>query len=300
MTTQLTDQNRAYIYTAFAIIAWSTVATVFKLALQKVDPYQLLFFASLTAWFIFVMFVIVGGKFRSLLETPGKIKTRALLVGLINPFLFYFILFKAYSLLPGQIAMSLNFSWPIALSLLAIPFQKQALNIKSVFSLLIGFAGVTTIATKGEWVTWEQFNLLGIVFVLSSTILWSLYWMLNVGDETDPVIKLTLNFTSGTLAILFFFPLFSEWYWPEGVEWFYLIYAGSFDMGFTFIIWFRALRLTRSTVKISVLIFIIPFLSLMFLHLILGEEIFVSTFLGLLLIVGGILLQKSSDKGDKA
>ena len=68
-------------------------------------------------------------------------------------------------------------------------------------------------------------------------------------------------------------------------------------MGITFILWFKALSLTNATVKISVLIFLIPFLSLIFLNMILGEEIFLTTFLGLMLIVSGILLQKTGSKG---
>ena len=297
MSGQVSDQNKAYIYTAFVILFWSTVATVFKLALQTVNPYQLLFFAAVTAWLIFVFLLLARNKFRALLETPVKVKIRALLIGLINPFLFYLILFKAYDLLPGQIAMSLNFSWPIVLSMVAIPFQKQPLNSKSVLALLLGFAGVVAIATKGEWISWDQFNIWGIILVLSSTVLWSVYWMLNMDDNTDPLIKLTLNFTSGTLAIILFFPVFSGWHTPQGMEWFYLIYAGCFDMGITFILWFKALSLTKATVKISVLIFLIPFLSLIFLNMILGEEIFLTTFLGLMLIVSGILLQKTGSKG---
>ena len=33
--------------------------------------------------------------------------------GFLNPFLYYIILFKAYSLLPAQEALSLNYTWPL-------------------------------------------------------------------------------------------------------------------------------------------------------------------------------------------
>jgi drug/metabolite transporter (DMT)-like permease len=54
----------------------------------------------------------------------------------------------------------------------------------------------------------------------------------------------------------------------------------------------KALQLSRTAALISNLVFLSPFLSLMFLRLVIGERIFVSTLAGLVLIVGGILLQR--------
>ena len=62
-------------------------------------------------------------------------------------------------------------------------------------------------------------------------------------------------------------------------------------MGITYVVWLYALRLSRTTAQVSNLIYLTPFLSLMVVHVVVGERIFGSTVVGLVLIVGGILLQ---------
>lgn len=69
-------------------------------------------------------------------------------------------------------------------------------------------------------------------------------------------------------------------------------YIGAFEMGLTFVLWLSAMKLTDSTAKISNLIFIAPFLSLIFISVFLGEEILPSTLYGLIFIVGGLVLQQ--------
>ena len=69
-------------------------------------------------------------------------------------------------------------------------------------------------------------------------------------------------------------------------------YIGAFEMGFTFVLWLMAMKLTNSTAKIANLIFLAPFVSLFLIWSILGEAIFPSTVLGLLLILLGLLIQK--------
>jgi hypothetical protein len=52
------------------------------------------------------------------------------------------------------------------------------------------------------------------------------------------------------------------------------------------------LRLAENTSRVSNLIFLSPFLSLILIHFILGEPIYSTTYLGLVVIVAGLLLQK--------
>ena len=69
-------------------------------------------------------------------------------------------------------------------------------------------------------------------------------------------------------------------------------YVGVFEMGVSFVLWLSAMRLTTSAAKIGNLIFLSPFLSLLFISSILGEGIQATTYAGLVLILGGNLLQK--------
>ncbi len=69
------------------------------------------------------------------------------------------------------------------------------------------------------------------------------------------------------------------------------VYIGFFEMGLSYILWLHAMRLTRSTLRISSLIFVAPPLSLVIIHFVLGERILPSTLSGLTLILVGLVVQ---------
>ncbi len=62
-------------------------------------------------------------------------------------------------------------------------------------------------------------------------------------------------------------------------------------MGVAFVLWLKAMKLTDNTAKIANLIFIAPFASLVFIHFLVGEEIYSSTLAGLALVMGGLVIQ---------
>ena len=74
--------------------------------------------------------------------------------------------------------------------------------------------------------------------------------------------------------------------------WMAVTYVGLFEMGITFVLWLSALKSTNNTARISNLIFASPFISLMLLATIIGEEIHPSTLFGLVLIITGLVIQQ--------
>ena len=88
-----------------AVALWSTVATGFKLGLQVMRPLQLVFVGSAVALFIFTAAAVCDGWPRAHFHLG-----EALAFGLINPVLYYLILFGAYDRLPAPIAQPLNYT----------------------------------------------------------------------------------------------------------------------------------------------------------------------------------------------
>ena len=63
-------------------------------------------------------------------------------------------------------------------------------------------------------------------------------------------------------------------------------------MGITFVIWSKALQLSITTAKVSNLIYLVPFLSLVVVFFVVGEKILLSTIVGLAFIMIGIILEQ--------
>ena len=63
-------------------------------------------------------------------------------------------------------------------------------------------------------------------------------------------------------------------------------------MAIAFLFWSSALKLTNNASRVSNLIFLAPFVSLVIINRVLGEEIYATTLAGLVLIVSGLLFQQ--------
>jgi drug/metabolite transporter (DMT)-like permease len=73
-------------------------------------------------------------------------------------------------------------------------------------------------------------------------------------------------------------------------------YCGLFEMGITFWLWLRALQLAETTDRVSNLVYFAPFISMILLHFIIGEPVYYTTPLGLLLIIGSVIIQNRGAK----
>jgi drug/metabolite transporter (DMT)-like permease len=58
----------------------------------------------------------------------------------------------------------------------------------------------------------------------------------------------------------------------------------------------KAMQLSASSAKIGNLVFLAPFLSLVFIRFILKETLYITTFIGLIFIIAGILIQQIDKK----
>ncbi len=286
------NQKKAYVFAFAAILFWSTVASVFKISLRYVDFLHLLLYSSTIS--VVALFIIVSlqNKLPLLKEYSIKDYLKSALLGFLNPYLYYVVLLKAYSILPAQEAMTLNYTWPIMLVLLSIFILKQRISIKSFIAISISFSGVVIIATRGDITALTFHNPLGVSLALGSSIIWGLFWIYNVKDTRDNVVKLFLNFIFGFIFILVTILFYSRLEFPTTQGLFSVTYIGLFEMSIPFICWLTALQFSKTTAKISNLVFLSPFLSLIFISILIGEKILYSSVVGLFFIVTGIFLQQ--------
>jgi len=290
------NQSKAYLFALCAVLLWSTVASAFKLTLAYFDALQLLLYASFFSLCVF--FVVIGyqKKFYLLLTYSKKTYFQLALLGLINPFIYYLMIFRAYELLPAQEAQPINYTWALTLTYLSVLILKQKVSLYDFLAGVMCYFGVLVISTHGDLWNFSFSNLTGIFLALFSTVLWSLYWLYNTKLHVDPLVGLFINFLFGVPAILLYalvtaHPLTFNFYGFLGS-----FYVGVFEMGITFVLWLQAMKLSTNTAKIANLIFISPFLSLLFISLFVGETILFSTFIGLIFIIIGLLVQQKGKK----
>lgn len=275
-----------------AVLLWSTVASAFKLSLRHLEPAQLLAGSTLASVLCLGAVLAVRGQLASLRRLPPRQWLRSAGLGLVNPCLYYLILFEAYDRLPAQQAQPLNYTWALVLAYLSAAILRQRLLATDVLAGLVCYAGALVVATQGDVVGLHFDDGLGVALALGSTLLWALYWIGNTRDDLDPVRRLFLNFLLALPWSLLACALTSGWpaaAWPGAAG---AAYVGVFEMGLTFVLWLAALRRARSAARVANLIYLSPFLSLLFIRHVVGEAIEPATLAGLAVIVGGLLLQR--------
>jgi drug/metabolite transporter (DMT)-like permease len=282
------DERRAVVMGLAAVALWSTVATAFKLGLRNLAPLQLLLLGTLVSA---VFFWLAASRRASYRLSPRQL-AQAALFGLINPFAYYIVLFEAYNRLPAQIAQPLNYTWAIALAILAVPLLGQRLSRRAALGIVISYLGVAILLTQGRLDGLAESSWMGVALALSSTVLWALYWLLKTRSQAHPLGLMAWSFS-------FAAPLIGlACIWGPGLppltsrNLLFGIWVGLVEMGITFLLWQHALRLTGHAGRLGQLIFLSPFVSLVLIATVLGERIHGSSVLGLSVIVAGLLVTR--------
>jgi drug/metabolite transporter (DMT)-like permease len=284
----LKKSDRSAVILALAsVLFWSGASTAFKKALFFGSPWLVVFAGSLISTLVFG-FVIARGKTRICMSEVLS----GLYLGCLNPFAYYLILLNAYNGLPAQVAMVVNYLWPVVLVLLSVPLLGQKLNRLGVAGILLSFTGVVLLALMGRQTL--DIPVFPLMLAFASTVIWAVYWLLNTRNKGRASSVLFTSFASGSLYLLAFgLATGEEFSLPPGIiPW--VLYIGIFEMGITYLLWNTALKWASSTASVGGMVFLTPFLALFFIVFFVGEKIAPSTVAGLLFVVGGILLEQHS------
>ncbi|GAB1409470.1 DMT family transporter [Desulfovibrionales bacterium] len=289
------QQKKAYALGMTAVCFWSTAASAFKLTLRHMHPESMVFYASLTSVLVLGLLLGIQGTWSSLRTLTWRTIRLSLLLGMLNPALYYLVLLKAYALLRAQDAQVINYTWAIAMTVLAVPLLGQRIRPMHMLAIGLSYFGTLIICTRGNVLDMQIDSPLGFTLALASTIIWAIFWILGMRDSLDPLVRLFLNFCFGTVGAFFWLILSSGLTWPSWPGLAGCVYIGTFEMGLTFVLWIQALKLSRTAAQISTLIYLAPFLSLIFIHYVLGEVISPSTLFGLVCILVGMAAQNLTD-----
>ena len=289
----MTKETKAVVYAAIAVLSWSTVATAFKMALKYLSHDEMLTVACVASLLVFTVLLTVQRKWGDLARLSAKEWGRMALLGLLNPVAYYLVLFKAYDLLPAQVAQPINYAWPIVLLVLLALFGGQPIPRKKYIGMFLSLGGVALISLGGSGLTGSSLSMAGLLLAALSAVLWALYWMVNkrVVAKMDSSLVLWVSFlVSSVVMLLMTAPRLAQHITLQGAL--ASGYVGWFEMGIPFICFGAAMRMTSNPALINQLCYLSPFLSLFFIATILGETILLTTYIGLALIVGGLIYNK--------
>lgn len=286
------EHNKALIYAGIAVLSWSTVATMFKISLKYFSYFEMLLVASFTALLFFAAVITFQKKWKAIKKLSAKQWKWFAAVGLLNPVAYYLVLFKSYDLLPAQIAQPINYFWPIILLVLLAIFARQPIPKLKYVGMGISLAGVTLISLGSGNISGQSLPISGLLLALLSAFLWATYWIVNKQNQkVDGNIALFLSFLFGS-AYLLFAALLVGVNLSSTPGLFASMYVGLFEVGVPFVCFGLAIRKTTNPALVNQMCYLAPFISLFLIAIVLGETIYTTTYIGLLLIVAGIVFNE--------
>ena len=285
----MTGNAKSILLAGIAVLSWATVATAFKIALEYLTVYNMLLIATVTAMLVYAAMMTAEGKWKTLGSMPRRLLVETMGLGVLNPVVYYLVLFQAYDMLPAQVAQPVNYAWPIVLLVLLALFNHQPIPRGKYVGMAISVSGVACISLGGGGME-GPVSAGGVMMALLSAVLWASYWMLNdrLRDKVDTTVSLFLGFFAGSVVLLL-------WGAAVGIHVESIpgllsgIYIGCFEMGIPFLTFGMALRITKNPALINQMCYLSPFLSLFLIAMILGEKIAPATYAGLALIVAGLV-----------
>ena len=276
-----------------AVLSWSTVATAFKVAQQYLSGFELLLVACLTSLVVFATAITFTRKWSEVRRTPRRIWAYSALLGMLNPVVYYLVLFRSYKLLPAQVAQPVNYMWPIVLLVLLAIFAGQPIPRKKYIGMFMSLAGVALISAGSGNMQSGPLSVEGLALAALSALLWASFWMINNKnkDKCDATVSLFMSFLFGSIYMLAAAP-FAGVSLSSGTGIAAGIYVGLFEMGIPFFFFSLAMRKTSNPALINQLCYLAPFISLFFISTVLGEKIVLTTYAGLVMIVAGIIFNE--------
>ncbi len=145
--------------------------------------------------------------------------------------------FWAIGHLPLSQAVSLSYSTPLFVTILAVFWLGEQVRKRRWAAVIVGFIGVLVIVRPGTD-DFSQGTLIAVLAAMLSAVVAIQIKQLSGVDHADTVVLYTYLFWV-PLSLL---PAVFVWQWPHGMEWGWLVLTGIFGTGGQ-LLWTRALKL---------------------------------------------------------
>jgi len=275
---------------ALCILVWASIPVASKKILVELDNLQMLFYSTIFSFLIAGALLLAQGKERQFRQYSARDYGIMAVLGFLGCYLYYLLLYGALALTTAAEGFILAYTWPIMILILAVIILREPLTVRKIAGIFISFFGIVVIVTQGSITTVQLTSLRGDLLAMAGALSFALFSVLGKRYKFDQTISVFVFFATALLLVLITAPATSGIPWPSATIWPWLLYNGLLVNGVSYIWWFKALEHGKTHI-ISNALYLTPFISLVYIWLLLDEPIMASALLGLLIIITGIALQ---------
>jgi drug/metabolite transporter (DMT)-like permease len=280
-----------YFYLIFTILSWSVVPAIAKIALNELNNLQLLCYTSMTGTLFLFSVATFKNKLPELKQYSPNDYLKMFGMGFVGIFLYYVFLYGSFSYAPAGQTNVINYLWPVFIIIFSIPILKEKFNSKTLLAILISFLGALVVFTNGDISNFSNEYTSGYLLAALAAMCYGLFSVLGKKLYYDKYVSMSVYYLFATLLIFLTTLTFSYFVVPKLITTILaILFLGAISNGIAFVFWFKALHLGH-THKTANIVFIVPFLALVWTYFLNSEPIEVYSIIGLVLIVLGIFIQ---------
>jgi drug/metabolite transporter (DMT)-like permease len=168
---------------------------------------------------------------------------------------------------------------PIFITLTARLFLREAITVRKIIGIIIGFSGIFLVISKGAF-SFSLFRFsstFGDLLVLMSALTWAAFTVGGRGflSRFSPLVTIAPIMMVGCLITFPLSALKGEWKILFHISlsgWMGIFFLGIFCSGLAYLFWYSALEKMDSSI-VGVYLYLEPFVTLIGAYLFLGEEI---------------------------
>lgn len=223
---------RAALLMLASTLFFGLMAVAIRLASQTLHAFEIAFFRNL--------FGVVAALPLLLRHGPGLLRTQHLpryvvrcLVGVVSMLCGFW----AIAHLPLAQAVSLSYSTPLFVTVLAVWLLGEQVRARRWAAVLAGFVGVLIIVRPGT----EGFTLASLVALTAAVMSGIVSIQIKQLSALEPADRIVL-WTTMLWVPMSLLPALTVWEWPHGITWLWVAAAGLLGTG-GHMLWTRALKL---------------------------------------------------------
>ncbi len=285
----MTGKLKGTSFVFICVALWALIPVVARLGQQSLDNHQFLFWSSLVSFLVLISNAAISGKLPEVSGYSAKDWGVIIILGLLGTYIYYLFLYLGYARAEGLEVLVVQYSWPVLIVALSIWILKEKLTISKAVALALGFMGVVTVLTKGEFSQIHVSNPSVIALVGAGAFCFALFSVLSKKVTKEPIVVVSLYFLVALCASFLSMLFFSSFAWPTKAEIWPILLNGILVNGYSYIFWTKALQATEAS-YLAPFTFLTPILSAAYLVILFDEPLVIAYIFGLIMIVSGGLI----------
>ena len=196
----MSGKAKSILYVLLCVVLWALIPIVAKLGQTHLDNHQFLFWSSLMSFAVLFVTTLLTKKLAAYRSYDLKDWSFILCLGLLGTYIYYLFLYFGYANAQGLEVLVIQYTWPLFVVALSILILKERLTWRKTLAMTLGFIGVASVLTKGNYKSVRIENYLVIVLVGAGALCFALFSVLNKRVTKEPLGVTTIYFLSASIA----------------------------------------------------------------------------------------------------